>query len=200
MSWDGMLGPPGVLTCKRCNRHLNPNGDRPAEVYAGTFTGLCYACQDRGAEIIATDPLDGAICIEYPPHCPSYRRDRESYWGYADCQRCNGKCSIVVPRDFGNGGPYRQSCSVCWEKYHNNPVRKWTRDKRQKISRIANEMFCREIKNRRKKLKLKKNDLTPESILNEIRAPLLKKVDRIIKHLDIIACKIMPTISYSGDK
>lgn len=46
MAWDGMLGPIGSIHCNRCGKPLNKDGGHPAELYAGTYTGLCYGCQN----------------------------------------------------------------------------------------------------------------------------------------------------------
>ena len=40
--WDGMYP---QHECSGCGKLLNADGGHPAELYAGTYTGLCYECE-----------------------------------------------------------------------------------------------------------------------------------------------------------
>lgn len=97
--------------------------DRPAELYAGTYTGLCYKCQNSDAYVVKTE-WDGAQTISYPPHCPSWRRDRETYTAYADCQECQGQGRHYISRSFAEGGSYYRYCPTCLDRYCNEAHRK----------------------------------------------------------------------------
>lgn len=98
--------------CKGCGRPLNADGMHPAELYAGTFTGLCYRCERGGPYIVDTLP-DGAQRISYPPHSPSWRRSREEFWAYADCEHCNGAGRKMISRPLTSGGSYPAHCKPC---------------------------------------------------------------------------------------
>ena len=122
MTWDGMLPP---QNCQRCGKPLNGDGNHPAELYAGTFTGLCYGCQNERPYVTKVYAADGAQRISYPPHCPSWRRDREEYTGYPDCPECGGKGRMYVDRSWRSGGGYHKSCERCLERFSGHPGRKW---------------------------------------------------------------------------
>lgn len=115
MDRNGMY--PADLTCARCGRTLNADGGHPAELYAGTFNGLCYGCTSSGAYVEKTYVLDGALYLNYPPACPSHRRDRRNYYGYADCETCKGTGVI---------GSYdrRRQCEPCLRRFLDHPLRK----------------------------------------------------------------------------
>ena len=114
MSWDGMLS---KRNCEKCNKPLNVDGNHPAELYAGTYTGLCYSCQREGAYEIEKGP-NGEKFMSHPPHCPSWRRDRETYWWFEDCTNpeCN-KGKIIVYRDLGKRGNYSTYCKECFDRH-----------------------------------------------------------------------------------
>lgn len=104
------------LKCKKCNEPLQ--GERsghPAESYAGTYTGLCYECQNSSSYVIETY-ANGAKLWSHPPHCPSWRRDREEFVAFNDCQECHhGR--IMISRSYGQGGSYPEYCRSCMKKH-----------------------------------------------------------------------------------
>lgn len=120
--WNGFLGRDDYsdplatgagIDCKQCGAELSgPNGPRPAESYAGTFTGLCYRCSN-GAAYVAREHDDGCQEWSYPPHCPSWRRDRETFYGFADCHLCHGAGRKVEYRPLSSGGSFPRQCHVC---------------------------------------------------------------------------------------
>jgi hypothetical protein len=123
---------PYGLQCTECGALLGgrraeslpgfPSYDRPAELYAGTFTGLCYACEKGGPRLLRRD-WDGALHISYPPHCPAWRRDREVQIAYADCPECKGTGRHYVSRADAQGGSYYQFCRPCLDRYCAEPHR-----------------------------------------------------------------------------
>jgi hypothetical protein len=124
MDRHGML--PDDWACIRCAKPLNADGNHPAELYAGTWNGLCYGCTSAGAYVAATSSLDGCRRVSWPPHCPSWRRDREDHWAYEDCQTCGGM-GIELPayRGSNSGGQY---CRPCLARYSAHPQRAgWSR-------------------------------------------------------------------------
>ncbi len=109
--------------CKQCGKPLcGENGPRPAELYAGTFTGFCYPCQN-GKEYPVSKAFDGAVKWSFPPHCPAWRRDRETFIGYEGCSVCKGKGRLMVYRANSMGGSYPKNCETCAQRYYQHPVR-----------------------------------------------------------------------------
>ena len=86
------------------------------ERYLGIYTGLCYKCEKR-KPFVEKECENGAYWISYPPHCPSWRRDRERFVAYWDCMECGGKGRIMIKRAFGLGGSYPKQCRACWNRY-----------------------------------------------------------------------------------
>lgn len=111
---DPATGMLPAAPCARCGRPLGESG-RPAELYAGTFTGLCYGCERTGPYPAGHLP-DGAVRFSYPPHCPSWRRDREEFWAYPDCADCGGAGCHWQYRNSVMGGSYRTHCAPCQER------------------------------------------------------------------------------------
>ena len=109
--------------CKNCGKPLNADGGHPAELYAGTYTGLCYSCERGPAFVYKIDPLDNVQHWDFPPHCPAWRRDREYFIGYAGCPKCSGTGAIMISRPDGQGGNYRKQCEICSDKYYTHPLR-----------------------------------------------------------------------------
>lgn len=101
---------PEGWTCVRCGRELNADGWHPAELYAGTFNGLCYPCTGEKAYVVEVEE-DGCQVWSYPPHCPSWRRDRETYRGYSECEVC---CGTGLQGDHGWHG--RRYCVPCFKR------------------------------------------------------------------------------------
>jgi hypothetical protein len=121
MTWNGHL--PRSVTCKRCGAILQGAGDgRPAESYLGTYTGFCYPCNDRPAEPTGEVEPSGAREWTHPPSCPSWRRDRERYLGFADCPTCKGTGRVWKYRCDGFGGSYGVNCPDCWKRHGEHPT------------------------------------------------------------------------------
>jgi hypothetical protein len=102
---------PADWTCKACGKVLNADGGHPAELYAGTYTGLCYGCERAGTYVVPDSELpDGARRISWPPACPSWRRDRTEHWAYPDCEDCKGKGARMR---YGRNGQWTEYCRPC---------------------------------------------------------------------------------------
>lgn len=148
MAWDGFLKD---MHCKRCGVKLQGQGDgRPAESYAGTYTGLCYKCEKAPVIVLHTYPLDGCKLKEYAPHSPSWRRDRESYHAYDDCPDCKGKGHNIISRSFAQGGSYPSYCTTCFNRFWDHPRRKSRSDEIEEqagneLAMCYNELFCKEL-------------------------------------------------------
>lgn len=139
MTWDGML--PAGITCKNCDAELGTRN--PAERYAGTYTGLCYKCQNQGPFIIARYNMDGAIEISYAPSSPSWRRDREDYVAYKDCENCKGTGYKWSTRTPPSAGSYRSYCKLCFNKFYRNPIRSaWDQGWRWRMEKVSH--YCQE--------------------------------------------------------
>ena len=114
MDKDGFFSP---HNCKRCSKPLHgKDSGYPAELYAGTFTGLCYQCTDSGPVLLGRWE-DGCELWEHPPHCPSWRRDREQFVGFSGCAICGGKGRLMVSRHHAAGGPYPKQCQTCSDRH-----------------------------------------------------------------------------------
>lgn len=125
--------------CKVCGVELQGEGSgRPAESYLGTYNGLCYTCTS-GAVYIQCEWIDGARTINYPPHCPAWRRDRETFIGYADCPDCKGGGRKWVTRSDASGGSYTVNCKPCLKRFYDNPTRKKNALKLSKVNKILNK-------------------------------------------------------------
>jgi hypothetical protein len=136
----GML--PGDFCCTRCGKPLNADGNHPAELYLGTFNGLCYGCTAAGPYVVKVSLLDGARVLSYPPHCPSWRRDREEFTAYPDCGTCKG--SGVQRSCVGQTG-YREYCKPCIRRYSANHVRVLEAEWTVKIADAGNRAFQRRL-------------------------------------------------------
>src|SRR5262249_19673065 len=113
MDKDGFLP---AQDCDVCNKPLQGQGSgHPAELYAGTFTGLCYDCERAPAFLVRVYPC-GASEWSFPPSEPSYRRTRELYIGYGGCN-CGGMGRMWKERSFRYGGRYAVNCSKCFRRY-----------------------------------------------------------------------------------
>lgn len=130
--------------CSHCGQPLQGQGSgRPAELYAGTYTGLCYSCATRAPECTGVAVLDGAQYWEYPPHAPSWRRDREGgHVGYPDCVKCSGRGVTNWPVSSGTG--YIQ-CADCTARYDAQPLRKRYQEGCSRIYLLANQRFTAAI-------------------------------------------------------
>lgn len=148
--WGDLMDPktgmlPASLFCIGCGKTLNADGGHPAELYAGTFNGLCYGCTGRPAFVARISALDGCREVSWPPHCPSWRRDREKHWAYADCTTCGGMGLELTPSGYvdrrtSEAGHY---CRLCLARYSGHPVRSayWARLGR--IRQVAQATFER---------------------------------------------------------
>lgn len=132
---------PDWFWCTGCGKQLNADAGHPAELYAGTYNGLCYGCTKRGAYVAKVCALDGAREVSWPPHSPSWRRDREKHIAYADCETCGG-LGIELPawRSPEHAG---KSCEPCWQRYLTHPVRVWDDARRRLIYDRAQAAFER---------------------------------------------------------
>lgn len=123
-AWDGFIRIPGGLTCAICGKILgsiDDPGSNPAESYAGTYTGLCYDCE-RSATWACYRCEDGLVYYSHPPHLPSWRRDREYYFSYDDCESCR-KGAVRVSRSDAMGGSYNIQCVKCRDRAYSHSVR-----------------------------------------------------------------------------
>lgn len=122
--WDGFIRIPGGLDCAICGNALgsidNPRSN-PAESYAGTYTGLCYGCE-RSAVWGCYRCEDGLVYYSHPPSSPSWRRDRQFYFAYGDCDDCR-KGAVRVSRSDAMGGSYNTQCTKCRDLAYAHPVR-----------------------------------------------------------------------------
>lgn len=134
---------PRGMTCKACGKVLNATGGRPAELYLGTFTGLCYECERKPFFVERVDALDGARWVSYPPSCPSNRRDRVSHIGYADCTICDG--NGVSQTTYQNWSWYYESCSACRTRYYGHPVRVKRQARHEQLYTAANAVWKGEV-------------------------------------------------------
>lgn len=135
--WEKMVEqcPDGYVpdaVCKLCGNRLQGQGEgRPAESYLGTFTGLCYPCNDRPACVARLFP-DGAKLWTHPASCPSHRRDRERIVAYDDCEACKGKGFTTSYGSFG--ASYRSHCNACSARFEAHP-------KRARMRRVTSEKY-----------------------------------------------------------
>lgn len=105
--------------CKGCGTELNADGNHPAELYAGTATGLCYPCTNKGPVLMATTP-QGAVVWNCPPHSPSWRRDRETYFQFPGCDCDHGRKWVERPNS--QGGRYPLECPKCQAQHDKHPT------------------------------------------------------------------------------
>jgi len=143
MDINGMLP---AHNCKQCGKPLNADGGHPAELYAGTYTGLCYSCERSDERLIKTDPLDGCQTWEFPPHSPAWRRTRERFLGFTGCKTCSGKGRLWIGRADSQGGSYTQQCPDCSARYWSHPLRLWESRRWGTIRKAAENLYHKELK------------------------------------------------------
>ena len=115
MDKNGML--PSGLTCRSCGRELdNGTKGRAAELYLGTFNGLCYSCTGSKPFVEKVYIHDGALVVSAPPSCPSWRRDRTTHFAFRDCETCSGRGFRVVHRSMTSGA-HTESCKKCVKRF-----------------------------------------------------------------------------------
>lgn len=168
MGWDGMLL---QRDCDSCGRPLNENGKRPAELYAGTSTGLCYGCE-RKKPFVVRRFRDGALRISYPPHSPAWRRDRQEYIAYPDCEACDGKGKTIIYRSFGRGGSYPAYCGKCLNRYWEEPLRKRAGASQKKLLNRMQRKYEDELRVRRIITRARRGT-APQDLVDEARAVVL---------------------------
>lgn len=138
MDGHGML--PADWCCLRCGKQLNADGGHPAELYAGTFNGLCYGCTSADHYVARVSLLDGAMMISWPPSCPSWRRDREEHIAYPGCASCKGTGVQGLGSSVG-GGTYHEYCRECLARYFSHPVRELDSRWRNQLAQAGDRAF-----------------------------------------------------------
>lgn len=172
MNADGHLGAPGTLPCLTCGKPLNPNGHRPAETYAGTFTGECYSCQGRGAFFTGVTFASGAQVWSHPPHCPAWRRDRETFTYWPGCEGQGCATGRVMKNSAGPfGGQHSAQCPACWAKHEAHPTTVEEYRAREARNVASREWERRVIAEAKKRLAAvgKKFDAVPDTDLDFLR-------------------------------
>jgi hypothetical protein len=107
-----------IHPCTSCGKPLSgADGPRPAETHAGTHTGLCYGCT-KAPVFIRFELPDGTREMSYPPHLPSWRRDRERFWAHPDCSECGAAGRRWISRSDAHGGSYPGQCQACGERVY----------------------------------------------------------------------------------
>lgn len=131
--------------CQGCGKELDGEyGPNPAETYAGTFNGLCYTCTGKSPFVVSIAELDNARLVSWPPHLPSWRRDRETFYGYEDCQHCEGlgaKRAYRPRSSVSGGGPLWERCSSCGPRYWDHPRRRWLQAREDLLARATQARF-----------------------------------------------------------
>ena len=150
MSWNGFYPP---HNCRNCGLPLSgENGPRPAELYAGTYTGLCYKCQSIAKAVVHTSHLDGAMHISYRAQNYSGLGSRVCYVAYADCPVCNGNGRIKGEYNRNACCYSYRHCMTCHHRYYEEPHRKVYSEASSKLSRLlriaSNNAFVQNIATR----------------------------------------------------
>lgn len=167
--------------CKKCQKPLQGQGEgRPAELYAGTFTGLCYSCQNGGDYIVLTEK-DGARHISCAPSCPSWRRDRENYISYANCENCKG---IGYFWKSGRYDRYRSYCEPCVKRHSENKFRIKYHRIAKKLYNKYNGVFLKRIKAEEKKLKIKLDNEAAYKLSGDLWSIYSAKIKKVSSILD----------------
>jgi hypothetical protein len=129
------------LECTRCRQPLRAEH---GETHAGRFNGLCQRCTKSGAYLDAV-AADGCQRWSFPPHLPSWRRDREFFRGYADCADCAGRGIAPEPGRDISGGRYPVQCKACSDRYAAHPSRRWADGWRTLIATAAQVEYDRQL-------------------------------------------------------
>lgn len=124
--------------CKRCGKPLHgADSGYPAELYAGTYTGLCYPCTAEKPYLVHVSLLDGAMTYNHPPSNSAYRRNRENYVYYDGCS-----CNLGAVRKSGRYGDYYTlQCEDCSRIYYTEPWRVWYNNIVRKMWRAAENTY-----------------------------------------------------------
>ena len=190
MDSNGMLP---AHNCKQCGKPLNADGGHPAELYAGTYTGLCYSCERSDERLIKTDPLDGCQTWEFPPHSPAWRRTRERFLGFTGCKTCSGKGRLWIGRADSQGGSYTQQCPDCSARYWSHPLRLWESRRWGTIRKAAENLYHKELK-RRRLLREAKAGTIPAELCRDIQAPFIARMEAARERFAKIADKRLQRI------
>lgn len=186
---DWKMGPDGrfqvELHCLMCGRLLNADGNHPAEIHAGCYNGLCYGCTKAPAYIAEVAVLDGCQRVSWPPSCPSYRRDREKFYGYPGCEACQGMGVGGTSSSLG-GGLYRKQCQACLDRYTGHPLRAMDNRYTDMVMRRAQDIYYARLKQeagvpRRCKYERERDMIAalPKDRCEEIGAPILDRCNRL---------------------
>jgi len=132
--------------------------------------------------------------MEYPPHCPSWRRDRERYWGYSNCPDCGGACSEWVSRSDARGGSYRKYCKTCLDRLREHPTRIWMTERVSNIRLAAERIFKKEKTKYLRRNKMKARDDIPDKDLEKLRAPIIAKYEKAMEKWNQLRSKRVPVI------
>lgn len=167
---------PAGWQCLGCGKTLNADGGHPAELYAGTYTGLCYGCERKPSYIQGTYTLDGALLLSYPPHAPSWRRARESFTAYVDCGTCEGRGRLMKR---GQWEQYPVQCQMCFERFYGQPLRRWASQRESRIRRAAQNVY-EAVLRRARLYGLAKRGKAPSDRLDALRAPVWARYERVM--------------------
>ncbi len=179
---------PAEWRCKVCKKTLNANGLHPAELYAGTYTGLCYTCEQKPYYVAKTYALDDAMILSYPPSCPSWRRNRETYYAFGECPACKG--TGITSALYAN---HREQCKDCLNRYFTHPLREWADRRRTQIYSAAENVWHAEVQRVARTMlrrKAKKKEVTAQAAIlykeprmDAIKRELLARHSRAIQKL-----------------
>lgn len=186
MSWDGMYP---QHNCKQCNNPLNPNDHRPAELYAGTYTGLCYSCQNLPAYVVTCYKIDNCLIISHSPNSPSHRRDRSEHHAFIDCFVCKGTGHLYVSRSYAVGGSYYRYCADCLDRYYNQPMRmsytaevkEITENKIQPYKLALDKQFRKIVPTELKEKNYSECNEADKKLFTKLATPLLAEYDEFRK-------------------
>jgi hypothetical protein len=158
----------------------------------------CYECERSGERLLQVNPLDGAQHWEFPPHCPSWRRDRERFIGYEGCAQCEGKGRLWVGRADSQGGSYAKQCEGCGARFWDHPLRQWEVKRWGWIRRAAESEYHKALR-RRKLLRQAKAGTLPAELCREIQAPFVARMDDLRDRFTALADKRLKRVRASGD-
>lgn len=131
------------VTCTHCDAALGT----PPALYVGKYTGLCKRCSDERVITLKASGRDGAKLLSYYPHAPAWRRVRDEFIAYDGCPDCNGKGFLWVSRADTRGGSYPRYCKTCFDRYYNEPLRKWASERSQRINSAAQARYTQLLRN-----------------------------------------------------
>lgn len=135
MDKNGFLPP---HPCKSCGKMLRgQDSGFPAELYLGTYTGKCYSCTNAGITPVKTLAC-GITVYSHPPHCPSYRRDRETYYQQPNPCTCN--YGAVYKSQGCNS--WLEQCTECETYYRNVPSVKLYFSQEYRLSDMRSKIWA----------------------------------------------------------